>query len=113
MNLKQWDVVKLRIKPNDKDEHFAVVISPDDVTKNEQIPAINVLYCSSFRPAIPLEPHQVRLNGEDGMERATVASCIHFYTVTRDKIFATTGRVGIERRRQLARRIVASFRLAL
>lgn len=113
MTVHQWDVVKIRIQPGDKTEHFAVIISPEEVVRNAKMPRINVLYCTTLKPAEGTGPDDVRLNGSEGMERPTIVSCSHFYTVTRDKIFATTGCVGIERRRQIARKIVASFRLAL
>ncbi len=111
--LRQWDVVKVRIDPKDKDEHPAVIISPDEIAADSKNTKINVLYGTSRRPAAELGTHEVQLNGSDGLERATVFSCVKVYLVSPEKISARLGRVGIERRRQLARKIVAGFRLAL
>ncbi len=44
MTVHQWDVVKIRIQPGDKTEHFAVIISPEEVVRNAKMPRINVLY---------------------------------------------------------------------
>ena len=110
---RQWDVVKVRIDPKDKDEHPAVILSPDEIAGVEKHPKLNVLYGTTRRPAYVVGPHEVQLNGADGLERATLFSCGKIYMIDRSKISASLGRVGIERRSQLARRIVASFRLAL
>jgi mRNA-degrading endonuclease toxin of MazEF toxin-antitoxin module len=113
MTFHQWDVVKLRIDPKDRDEHFAVVISPDEVAADAKKPRVNVLYCTSLKPADTVGTHEVRLNGAEGLERASVASCLHFYTIGKDKVTSVAGRVGVERRRQIARKIVACYRLAV
>jgi hypothetical protein len=104
-------VVKLRIDAKDRDEHFAVVISPEELAVNPKVSRLNVLYCSSIKPADTIGAHEVRLNGADGLERASVVSCAHFHGVSREKFFSVVGRVGVERRAQVKRKIVAAFRL--
>jgi len=110
--IHQWDIVKIRIEAKDRDEHFAVVISPDEVAKDAKKNRLNVLYCTSLKPAEKAGEHEVRLNGADGLERASVVSCVHFHGISRDKVFSVAGRVGVERRAQIKRKIVAAFRLA-
>jgi mRNA-degrading endonuclease toxin of MazEF toxin-antitoxin module len=111
MNLRQWDVVKVRINPGDRDEHPAVIVSPDEVLKAGR--RINVLYGTTRRPGMNVGAHHFVLNGADGLEHATIVSCAHFYQVELHAITGHYGHVSAERRRQLARKIVASFRLAL
>ena len=41
---RQWDVVKVRIDPKDKDEHPAVILSPDEIAGVEKHPQLNVRY---------------------------------------------------------------------
>ncbi len=61
----------------------------------------------------PTDPYEIVLNGADGLERPTVFNCGHLYTIDRRKISATLGRVAPERRRQIGRKIVATYRLPL
>jgi mRNA-degrading endonuclease toxin of MazEF toxin-antitoxin module len=111
--MKQWDIVSVRIRPEDKDEHPALVLSPDDLCGNERHIFINVLYGTTRRPAESIRPHEVQLNGADGLERSSLFDCALVYMIDRRKISQTIGRVGVERRRQIGRKIVASLRLPL
>lgn len=111
LEIRQWDIVKLRTEPKDRDEHFAVVISPDEIATDLKKNRLNVLYCMSLEPAETVSIHEVRLNGADGVERSTVVSCAHFHGVLRDKVYSVTGRVSVERRRLIKRKIIAAFRL--
>jgi hypothetical protein len=112
-DLRQWDVVKVRINPQDRDEHPAVVISPDEIAGDPKTRKVNVLYGTSRRPGFTLRAHEVQLNSAEGLERATLFSCAHLYQVDPAKVTLRLGRVGVERRRQLGRKIVATFRLPL
>jgi len=55
----------------------------------------------------------VTLNGADGLERPALFNCGHFHQINRSKIAGVTGRVTLERRRQIGRKIVATYRLPL
>lgn len=112
MSLRQWDIVKVRINPADKDEHPAIVISPDEVLAAAP-PRINVLYGTTRRPNMVVKPHQAVLNGADGLEHQTLVSCAHFYQVSPGSISGKYGAVTPVRRKEIARKIIASFRLAL
>jgi hypothetical protein len=109
----QWDVVKVRIRPDDRDEHPCVVISPEEICTDERKPLINILGGTTRRPAVTPGSDEVILNGADGFERSTLVSCAHFHQVDRRKVSAVTGRVAPERRRQIGRRTVALYRLPL
>jgi hypothetical protein len=111
--LTQWDVVRVRILPEDRDEHPAVLISPPEVCADPQKRRVNVLYGTTRRPAQAARAHEIILNGADGLDHATMFSCAHIYTVERALITARLGEVSRERRRQLGRAIVATYRLPL
>jgi mRNA-degrading endonuclease toxin of MazEF toxin-antitoxin module len=111
--LRQWDIVKVRINPDDRDEHPAVIVSPDELCADERKTKLNVLYGTTRRPGESVRPHEVALNGADGLERQTLFNCVYFYGVDRRKIAATIGRVTAERRRQIGRAVVASYRFPL
>lgn len=109
----QWDIVRVRINPDDRDEHPAVVLTCEEFCLSSGRHKLNVLYGSSRRPTEKPEPYEITLNGADGLERPTVFNCGHLYTVDRRKITAAIGRVVPERRRQIGRTIVAIYRLPL
>jgi hypothetical protein len=113
LELHQWDVVKVRINPEDRDEHPAVVISPEELCCDPRKTKLNILYGTTKRPSEAPRPHEVVLNGADGLEHLTLIGCAYFYGVDRRKITGTMGRVTAERRRQIGRKIVASYRLPL
>jgi len=110
---RQWDIVRVRIRPDDRDEHPAVILTCDEFCADERRHALNVLYGTTRRPSAEPEPYEVTLNGADGLERPTLFNCGHLYTIDRRKISAVTGRVTAERRRQIGRKIVATYRLPL
>jgi hypothetical protein len=53
------------------------------------------------------------LNGADGLDHPTIVDCVYFYGVDRRKITTIVGRVTSERRRQIGRTVVASYRFPL
>lgn len=108
--LRQWDVVRARIVPTDKEEHPAVVISPPDVCARAGS-VVNVLYCTTLRPGMEAGAHNVRLNGADGLDHATLVNCAMVYRLTRDRITMRYGAVSALRRREIGRKIIACFGL--
>lgn len=111
--LRQWDIVRVRINPEDRDEHPAILFSPDELCTDIRKTKLNALYGSSRRPGDALRPQEVQLNGADGLERPTVFGCAYLFGVDRRKITGVIGRVSIERRRQIGRKLVATFRIPL
>jgi mRNA-degrading endonuclease toxin of MazEF toxin-antitoxin module len=111
--LQQWDIVRVRIRPEDRDEHPAVILTCDEFCADEHRHALNVLYGTTRRPSVTPDPYEITLNGADGLERPTLFNCGHLYTIDRRKISAVTGRVAHERRRQIGRKIIATNRLPL
>ncbi len=111
MNLAQWDIVRVRINPEDRDEHPAVIISPNHVTQNPRVLRLNVLYCSKLPPAGDALPTQFMLNGADGLEFRTVVDCSFYHVIRRERITGQEGRVGWERISALKRRVREVFGL--
>jgi hypothetical protein len=66
MSYRQWDVVKVRVNPNDRDEHPAVVLSPDEVAGDSRYLKVNVLYGTTKRPRDSIRPGQFHLDTADG-----------------------------------------------
>jgi hypothetical protein len=111
--LRQWDIVKVRINPEDRDEHPAVVMTCDEFCADEKKLRINVLYGTTRRPGDSPRAHEAVLNGADGLDHPTLFSCGVLYLVDRRRISGVIGRVATERRRLIGRKIVAVFRLPL
>jgi len=111
LQLKQWDIVKVRIYPNDRDEHLAIVLSPVEIAGNAQYHKVNVLYGTTKRPAVDIKPGQIILDGADGCEHPTVFDCIFFPVVPKDRITANVGSVCPTRRRILYKTIAEALRL--
>jgi mRNA-degrading endonuclease toxin of MazEF toxin-antitoxin module len=111
--IHQWDIIRVRMRPEDRDEHPAIVITCDEFCSDREKTMVNVLYGTTRRPGREARTHEVVLNGADGLDHATLVSCGHLYTIDRRKISAVTGRVTSERRRQIGRKIVAIYRLPL
>lgn len=109
----QWDIVRVRINAEDRDEHPAVIISPEELCVDPRVTKLNVLYCTTRRPGHAVRSREVVLNGADGLDHATLADCVYFYGVDRRKFTETVGRVTPDGRRQIGRTIVAGYRLPL
>jgi hypothetical protein len=113
MKIEQWDIVRFRINANDRDLHPGVVVSPVDWCANEQRSRINLLACSKKVPADGARPHQVLLNGADGLDFASVCGCEFFYVVDRSSCHEKLGRVSPVRRRLIGRKLNEVFRFPL
>lgn len=111
--VRQWDIVKVRINPQDRDEHPAIIISPEEICADRRRLRLNVLYGTTRRPGQSPYSHDAVLNGADGLDHATLFTCSIFYLVERRKISGVVGRVSPERRRQIGRKIISTLRLPL
>ena len=105
---RQWDVARVRVYDTDRDEHFVVIVSPDEICAKGR--RINVLYGSTKRPGESLRPCHVLLNGADGFERQTAVDCTFVHVVPKEKIAAVAGSVAAPRRREIMRQINAAWR---
>lgn len=110
LQLRQWDVVKVRVNPNDRDEHPAIILSNDEVAGGRW-PKVNVLYGTTKRPAEPILPGQILLDEADGCDHLTVFDCAFFPVVHKSAITTRLGKVSANRRRPLHQTIAASLRL--
>ena len=108
--LRQWDVVRVRIDPQDRDEHPAIVLSPTEVAAG-RADRVNVIYGTTKRPAAGLLPGQVLLDEADGCDHPTVFDCVFFPVVKKSAITAKIGAVSPNRRRHLHQTIAGALRL--
>jgi len=109
--IRQWDIVRVRVNANDRDEHPAIVLSPSEVACSPRVDRINVIYGSTRRPAHETRPGEILLDDADGLDHLTVFDCLLFPVVKKAAISAVVGHVSPERKRHLHRTLVAALRL--
>lgn len=90
-------------------EHPVVLISHPDICARAKV--INVLFCTSQRQSRNPYPHEVLLNGVDGMDWETFCDCSVMYAVRSDLLFNKRGRVSLERRLAIRATLKDMFRL--
>jgi mRNA-degrading endonuclease toxin of MazEF toxin-antitoxin module len=108
--LRQWDLVRVRINPEDRDEHPAIILSPSEVAAG-RADRVNIIYGSTKRPAANLLPGQVLLDEADGCDHPTVFDCVFYPVVKKSSITARIGAVSPNRRRHLHQTIAGALRL--
>jgi len=113
MRIEQWDIVRFRINPIDRDLHPGVVISAPEWCANECKLRLNVLACSKRIPADGIKTHQVLLNGSDGLEFSSVCGCEFFHIIARESVQEIIGRVSPARRRAIGRKLNEVLRLSI
>jgi len=107
----QWDIVKARVRESDRDEHYLIIVSPDEACASPNVPSLNVLFCSSRRPGRELRAGQVVLNGSDGFEHQTVVDCAYFHSVPKASLKPTYASITPRRLALLKSTAIAAFRL--
>jgi hypothetical protein len=111
--VRQWDIVRFRIRPADPDLHPGIVLSGEEWCASAHTTNLNVLACSKRVPGDQVKPHQVVLNGADGLEFQTTVDARFLYVIHKDGVSEVIGRVSPERRRVIGRRIIEVLRLLL
>lgn len=87
-------------------EHPAVIISHP--LRAERKETVEVLLCTTLRTGHKTGPHEVILNGGDGLDWSTLCRCDLIYSIPRSELTSLRGTVSIARRRDIIRKIIAS-----
>jgi mRNA-degrading endonuclease toxin of MazEF toxin-antitoxin module len=87
-------------------EHPAVIISHP--LRAERKDTVEVLLCTSLRPGHSVAPHEVVLNGADGLDWSTLCRCDLVYSVLRADLTTLRGAVSPARRRDIVRKLISS-----
>ena len=109
----QWDVVRFRIRPQDTVLHPGVVLSGVEWCASDHATNLNVLACSKRPPAASVKPHQVALNGADGLDHPSTVDCRFFHVIPKSSVSAIMGRLSTERQRAIGRKMSEVLRLSL
>ena len=110
MSWTQWDIASFEF-PEPVGEHPVVIISNPDRAARASV--VNVLYCTTQRQSRPPGREEVLLNSADGLDWETYCRCDHVFSVERSQLKRRPkhASVSTERRRQIAAKLVQSFRL--
>jgi hypothetical protein len=106
--MKPWDIYT-REFPG-ADAHPAVVLGTETRIANK--PKINVLFCSSKRPSREAEALEITLDEADGLDWEILCKCDLIFAVSKEQLTRKRGTVTLERRRQIAERVIRALGLA-
>ena len=108
---ERGDIVFLKLDDNDATGYPAIVLSNPDILNDPRHLRINAVTGTKKRPSAQARPHQVILNGADGLEFPTLFDCGFVSVVRKSSILRSAGRVTYARRGQIASKIRASLGL--
>src|SRR5438874_11336632 len=97
MSLPQYDIVDIRITAQDRDEHPAVVVSPNHVVQNPRVLKLNRSEERRVGKECRAGWSQFVLKRYDGLDFRSVADCSFYHVIRRDRISASLWRVRGER----------------
>jgi mRNA-degrading endonuclease toxin of MazEF toxin-antitoxin module len=102
--MKQWEI-RTYAFPG-AGEHPAVIVSHPLRTERKE--TVEVLLCTTLRPGKAPLPHEVVLNGADGLDWSTLCRCDLIYSIPKMHLTSLRGNVSPARRRDIIRKIIAS-----
>jgi mRNA-degrading endonuclease toxin of MazEF toxin-antitoxin module len=109
--MNQWDVFMFPFTKENR--HPAVIISNDEICRNNGIGEVNALICSSGRPNRLPKPIEELLDEADGLNWKTIVRCDRIYLLPKTSFSERKGVVTPERRHLISRKIVEVFRLPI
>ncbi len=92
-----------------KGEHPCVLISHPNLAGRAKY--VNVLFCTSQKQNRPPKPHEVLLNGADGLDWETFVDCSVLYLAESSTLLRKRGHVTPDRRNAIRDKIRDIFRL--
>lgn len=107
MKLRRWDVVFLRVDPNDATGHPAVVLSSEGILGDAKLDRFNVVVGTKKQPAENAAAHHVILNGADGLEFLTLVDCSLVFVARKSAVIRSAGIVALNRRQEIQRKVRA------
>ena len=106
----QWEIYDFP-HPSADNPHPCVTLSPDGFTNNPHVNAVNVLACQSLRGRDTVRDVEVRLNGADGLDGATIVRCQLILAFLKTDAGRKRVVVTPERRRAIKRKLVDIYKL--
>lgn len=104
--MKPWEIYSWQA-PGWPEPHPAVIISEENRVALK--PQINILLCSTKETKRAAGPTEVILDSADGLDWATLCKCDLIYSVEKSQLSNRRGEVALERRREIARKVIQSL----
>lgn len=102
--MHQWEIYEFPY-PDAGNPHPCIIISPDKLAQNKDVPGVNVIACTTLRPGTAISPAEMPLDAEDGLSHLTVARCHFILSFSKSAAGKRYGEVSMERR-QIGRKII-------
>ena len=91
-------------------EHPAIIVSNE--LRVERKPEVVILKCSTQRATRDAIGLEAIVDEADGLDWKTIVPCDVFYTIPKAKLKRRRGQVTVARRRDIVRKMFASFELS-
>ena len=109
--MRQWDIFMFPFTREKR--HPAVIISNDETCQNQDLEDVNALICTSAKVNRGPKTTEEILDESDGLDWKTMVRCDRIYLLPKADFAEQKGRVNVERRHHIARKIVEVLRLPL
>jgi mRNA-degrading endonuclease toxin of MazEF toxin-antitoxin module len=109
--MRQWDIYLLPFTKEKR--HPAVVLSNDETCLNQDIEEVNALLCTSARVNRGPKPTEAVIDESDGLDWKTLVRCDKIHLLSKSRFQEKKGTVALERRSQIARKLVEVLRLPI
>ena len=107
--MKPWEIYSWQA-PDWPEPHPAVIISEQNRVAMK--PKVNVLLCSTKQTRRAAAPTEVILDSTDGLDWPTLCKCDLIYAVEKSFLTNRRGEVTVERRREIARKVIQCLAFA-
>ena len=109
--MRQWEIYLFPFR--EEKPHLAVIISNEERCVNDDLEYVNALICTSARLNREMKKHEVSLNAADGLHWKTAVRCDVVYLLPKAEFRERRGKVSLQRRIAIARKIVETLRLPI
>jgi hypothetical protein len=106
--MKPWDIYTFEFPG--VEAHPAVILGTEARLAHK--PKVNVLFCSSRRATREAEAMEIMLDDADGLDWKTLCKCDLVFAAPKDQLTHKRGSVTVERRRQIAERVIRALGFA-
>jgi mRNA-degrading endonuclease toxin of MazEF toxin-antitoxin module len=109
--MQQWDIIMFPFSQEKR--HPAVIISNDEICRNNDLKEVNALICTSAKVNRPPKTNEEALDEADGLDWKTLVRCDRIYLLPKMQFDDRKGSVTEERRHLISRKIVEVLRLPI
>jgi mRNA-degrading endonuclease toxin of MazEF toxin-antitoxin module len=109
--VRQWEIYLFPFR--EEKPHPAVIISNEERCVNDDLEYVNALICSSAKLNREAKKNEVILDSADGLDWKTAVRCDVIYLLPKADFLERRGKVSLQRRTAIARKIAETLRLPM